>query len=62
MVTRDYAISSRWSSLFGVKIQFFFKLLSTIKVNIVAKIIQSDYVCVIFHVKHKKLLFLAILT
>ena len=40
----------------------FFKLLSTIKVNIVAKTIQSAYLCVIFHVKHKKLLFLAVLT
>ena len=40
----------------------FFQLLSTIKVNLVAKILQSVYLCVIFHVKHKKLLFLAVLT
>ena len=33
----------------------FFKLLSTIKVNLVAKIMQSAYLCVIFHVKHKKM-------
>ena len=32
----------------------FFQLLSTIQVNIVAKITQSANVCVIFHVKHKK--------
>ena len=33
----------------------FFQLLSTIKVNLVAKIIQSAYLCDIFHVKHKKI-------
>ena len=32
----------------------FFQLLSTVKVNIVAKIIQSAYLCAIFHVKDKK--------
>ena len=32
----------------------FFQLLSIIKVNIVAKIMQSAYLSVIFHVKHKK--------
>ena len=31
----------------------FFELFSTIKVNLVAKIMQSTYLCVIFHVKHK---------
>ena len=31
----------------------FFQLLSTIKVNLVTKIMQSAYLCVIFHVKHK---------
>ena len=31
----------------------FFQLLSTIKVNLVAKIMQIAYLCVIFHVKHK---------
>ena len=39
-----------------------FQLLLKIKVNIVAKIMQSAYLCVIFHVKHKKLPFLAVLT
>ena len=38
----------------------FVQFLSTIKVNLVAKIMQSAYLCVIFHVKHKKLPFLAI--
>ena len=33
----------------------FLQLLSTIKVNILAKIMQSAYLCVVFHVKHKKI-------
>ena len=40
----------------------YFQLFSTIKVNLVAKIMQSAYLCVIFHVKHKKIPFLAVLT
>ena len=40
----------------------FFQLLSTIKVNLVAKIMQSVYLCVIFLVKHIKLPFLVVLT
>ena len=40
----------------------FFQLLSTIKANPVAKIIQTVYLCVIFHVKHQKLSFIAVLT
>ena len=32
------------------------------KVNLVAKIMQSAYLCVIFYVTHKKLSFLAVLT
>ena len=39
-----------------------FQLLLIIKVNLVAKIMQSAYVCSIFHVKHKKLSFLVVLT
>ena len=39
----------------------FFQLLSTIKENLVAKIMQSAYLCVIFHVKLKQLPFLAAL-
>ena len=33
----------------------FFELLSTIKANLVAKIMQSAYLCVIYHVKHKRI-------
>ena len=40
----------------------FFKLLSTIKLNLVGKIMQSAYLYVIFHVKHKNEPFLAVLT
>ena len=39
----------------------FFQFLSIIKVNPVAKIMQSDYLCVIFHVKLQKLPFLEVL-
>ena len=40
----------------------FFQLLSTIKVNLAAKIVQNAYLCVIFNVKNKTLAFLAVLT
>ena len=40
----------------------FFLLLSTIKVNILAKIMQSAFLFVIFLLKHKKLPFLPVLT
>ena len=40
----------------------FLKLFSTIKINLVDEIMQSAYLCDIFHVKRKKLLFLAVLT
>ena len=33
----------------------FFQLLSSIKVYLVAKIMQSAFLCVIFHVKRKKI-------
>ena len=39
----------------------FSQLLSTIKWNLVAKIMQSAYLCVIFHIKHKNVPFLAVL-
>ena len=39
-----------------------FSFFSTIMVNLVTKILQSVCLCVIFHVKHKELLFLAVLT
>ena len=40
----------------------FFQLFSTIEENIVVKIMQSAHLCVIFHLKHKKSPFLAVLT
>ena len=47
---------------FGWKYMFF-QLLSTIKVNLLAKILQSAYIYnLIVHVKHKILPFLAVLT
>ena len=61
MVTRYDVISSRWSSQFWVTLHVF-QLLSTIKVNLVAIIMQSVYLSVIFLVKHIKLPFLAVLT
>ena len=62
MVASYNIISSRGSSYLWVKRRVFFLLLSTLKVNIVAKIMRSAHLYVIFHVKHKKLLFLAVLT
>ena len=61
MVTRFDVIRSRWSSHFLVKISFFSQLRSTIIVKIVDKMVQSSYLCVLLHVKHKKLPFLAFL-
>ena len=40
----------------------FFQLFSTIKVKLVSEMMQRAYLCVILHVKHKKLPFIAILT
>ena len=59
MVTK---VSGRWSRQFWVKINAFSTSFDNNKINKVAKIMQSAYLCVIFHVKHKKLLFLAVLT
>ena len=39
----------------------FYNFFTTIKVNLVAKIMQSAYLCVIFHVKQKKSPFLVVL-
>ena len=52
MVTGYDVISSRWSSHFWLKI-YVFQLLSTLKVNLVAKMMQSAYLCVLFHLKHE---------
>ena len=40
----------------------FFQLFSTIKVNLVAKIIQSAYLCYLFFMSSTKKPFLAVLT
>ena len=60
MATRYDVISSRWSTILGKKYTFF-QLLSTIKVNIVAKTMQS-VIYMLFLIKHKELPFLAVLT
>ena len=39
-----------------------FQFLSAVKVNLVAKIMESAYLCVSFYVKHKKIPFVAVLT
>ena len=54
MVTRYDGLGSRWSSRFWVKVHVF-QLFWTIELNPVAKIMQSAYLCIIFHVKHKKI-------
>ena len=61
MVTRYDVISSRWSSHFWVKCMFR-QVFSTIKDKLVYQMIQRAYLCVILHVKHKKLPSIAILT
>ena len=38
----------------------FFQILSTITVNIVDKMMESDYLCVILYFKHKKIPFLGV--
>ena len=61
MVTRYDVISTRWSSHFSVQMHVFSTSFNNKSKN-VAKMIQSAYVCVILHVKRKKLPFLAVLT
>ena len=39
-----------------------FQLLSTIKVKLVHEMMQSAYLCIILHAKHRKLPFIAVLT
>ena len=67
-VTRKLAIASflcEYSGAFSgtfskIRLDMFFQLFLTIMVNLVAKILQSAYLCVISRVKRKKLLFLAV--
>ena len=40
----------------------FFSTFFNKKVNILTKIMQSAYLCVIFHIEHEKLSFLAVLS
>ena len=61
MVTRYDVISTRWSSHFWVQMHVFSTSFNNKSKN-VAKMIQSAYLCVILHVKRKKLPFLAVLT
>ena len=61
MFTRHEVISSRWSSHFWAKM-YVFQLLSGIKVKPVDKMMQSKYLCVLLHVKRKKLLLLTVFT
>ena len=62
MVARYDVTSGRWSSHFWMKLHVFFTLLSGIKVNLMDKMLQSNYLCVILHVKRKKLLVLTVFT
>ena len=50
MVSRYDVISSEWSSHFWVEM----------KVKLVDEVMQSAYLCIILHVKHKKLPFIAV--
>ena len=52
MVTRCDVISRRWSSHFWVKVHVFSTFFNN---NLMADIMQSVYLCVIFHGKHKKI-------
>ena len=40
----------------------FLRLLSTIKVKLVHKMMRSTYLCVVLHVEHKKLRILVVFT
>ena len=55
MVTRYDVISRGGQDNFKGKYMFF-QLLSTIKVNLVTRIMQSAFLCVIFHVKLKNII------
>ena len=61
MVTRYDVVSTRWSSHISVQMHAFSTSFNNKSKNM-AKMIQSAYLCVILHVKRKKLPFLAVLT
>ena len=67
----DVFSSSSYISYYGYEIWrqaifewkwMLFQLLSTIKVKLVDEIMQSAYLCIIWHVKNRKLPFIAVLT
>ena len=60
MVTRYDVITSRWSSHFWLKMHFF-QFFSTMKVKLMDEMMQSNYWCVILHVK-RLLLILTVFT
>ena len=63
MVTWYDIISSRWSIHFWVKMHVYSTFFNNIiKVKLVDEMMQSNYLCVIFHVKCKKLLILTVFT
>ena len=59
MDTRYDVISSRWSSHFWVKMHVF-QLFSGIKEKLLDKMMQSNFLCVVLLVKHKKLLIVTV--
>ena len=61
MDTRYDVISSRWSSHFWVKMHVF-QLFSRIQEKRLDKMMQSNFLCVVLLVKHKKLLIVTVFT
>ena len=61
MVTRYDVISSRWSSHFWVKVHVFSTSFRN-KSTACGKMMQRNYLCLILHVKRKKLLILTAFT
>ena len=62
MVTRYDIISRRWSSHFWVKVHVFSTFFNNKSKSCGCEIMQSAYICVIFHVKHKQSPFIEVLT
>ena len=61
MDTRYDVISNRWSSHFWLKMHVF-QLFSGIKEKLLDKMMQSNYLCDVLLVKHKKLLIVTVFT
>ena len=62
MVTRDDVISVRWSSHFWVKMHVFSTSFNNKSTKLVDEMMQSAYLWLILHVKHKNKTFIAVLT